>query len=353
MPPEKSGIADYSAALLPEMRKLGDVQLAPSRYDAGLYQLGNNQLHRDIYAKAITHPGVAVIHDAVLQHFFLGSMDETRYANEFVYNYGEWSRAEARTLWNERAVSGHDARYFRRPMLRRIAEASRALVVHNPAAAQRVREHAPEARVVEIPHFFVPPERQDRASVLEFRGKSGYLFGVFGYLRESKRMLTILKTFARLRRVLPDAGLLIAGEFHSKDLARAVEPYLSAPGVRKIGRMSDAEFALASEAIDCCINLRYPSAAETSGIGVRMMGLGKPVIFTEGPENASLPDDTFLAVEAGVREEHHLFELIGVLAMNPDLGREVGERAARHILRYHSLTAAAEQYWKTLCDICP
>jgi glycosyltransferase involved in cell wall biosynthesis len=353
LPPLKSGVADYAGTLLEELKKFGGVKVAPAAYDVGIYHVGNSAVHRGIYAQALARPAVAVIHDAVLQHFFLGTMREEEYVAEFAYNYGDWARAEARTLWNDRASSANDARYFARPMLKRIAEGSRAIIVHNPAAKARVLEHAPRARVVEIPHFYVPGPRPDAAAVTEFRGRFRFLFGVFGYLRESKRLFSVLKAFGRLRKMRPDVGLLVAGEFHSSDLERAVEPYLASPGVRRLGHMNEANFALAMEAVDCCVNLRYPSAGETSGIGVRLMGMGKPVICTDGDENASFPDGSYLPVEAGFREEAHLFEHLCVLESSPETGREIGRRAAEHILRYHSIKAAAEQYWKTLCDICP
>ena len=34
-----------------------------------------------------------MLHDAVLNHFFLGQLTEAAYVDEFVYNYGEWNRA--------------------------------------------------------------------------------------------------------------------------------------------------------------------------------------------------------------------------------------------------------------------
>ncbi len=121
--------------------------------------------------------------------------------------------------------------------------------------------------------------------------------------------------------------------------------------MRRIGHMNDDEFAVAMQAVDCCVNLRYPSAGETSGIGVRLMGIGKPVIFTDGRENAALPEHAYLAVESGIREEAHLFEVMSVLVTKPELGRDLGRRAAEHILRYHSIRTAAEQYWNLLCDV--
>jgi glycosyltransferase involved in cell wall biosynthesis len=350
LPPLKSGIADYSAALLPALQNLGDVRIAPAHYDVGLYQLGNNSLHREIYPLALSRPGVAVIHDAVLHHYFLGSMTRDEYIAEFAYNYGDWARAEAQTLWNDRAVSANDARYFARPMLKRIAEQSRAVIVHNPAARQRVLQHAPAARVVEIPHLFVPSPPPDEADVLNLRGRARYIFGVFGYLRESKRLFSVFQSFAKLRALRPDVELLVSGEFHSGDLEKALDPYLNARGVRRLGHLKERQFDLALAAVDCCINLRYPSAGETSGIGVRMMGIGKPVICTAGDENASLSHHTYLPVEAGVQERFHLFETMCLLAGNPEIGRAVGRRAAAHILSYHSMKAVSQQYWKILCD---
>jgi glycosyltransferase involved in cell wall biosynthesis len=350
LPPAQSGVADYAAALLPALRRFGRVEVAPSNYDIGLYQLGNNQLHREVYAAALARPGVIVLHDAVLHHFFLGSLNEAAYIDEFVFNYGEWSRSEAQSLWNARSASSQDPRYFARPMLRRVAETSLAVIVHNPAAAAIVSAHAPNARIFEIPLFFQRPAPADPVSVIEFRRPFQYLFGIFGYLRESKRLIPTLKAFARLRRICPWVGLLVAGEIHSSDLARAAKPWLADPGVRRLGHMTEAEFAIASEAADCCINLRYPSAGETSAIAARLMGLGKPVILTEGFENSSYPAGSFLSVMAGAGEEEHLFQAMAALAGNPAIGKEAGMQAAKHLVRYHSLEESAGKYWSVLCD---
>src|ERR1041385_9111112 len=154
LPPAPTGVADYSAELLPLLRGFGTVEVAAEGSDVALYHIGNNNLHRDIYQRALIWPGVVVLHDAVLQHFFLGSLDRDQYMDEFAYNYGQPSRELAGQLWEQRARSGADARYFAYPMLKRIALAARAMIVHNPAAAARVSEHAPQTPVVEIPHLF-------------------------------------------------------------------------------------------------------------------------------------------------------------------------------------------------------
>ncbi|MBZ5585010.1 MAG: hypothetical protein LAQ30_22925, partial [Acidobacteriia bacterium] len=110
LPPARSGVADYAAALLTELRRHGQVDLAPATCDVALYHLGNNPLHAGIYRRALQTPGVVVLHDAVLHHFLLGQLDEHAYIEEFVYNYGEWNREMARELWRNRASSGIDGR---------------------------------------------------------------------------------------------------------------------------------------------------------------------------------------------------------------------------------------------------
>ena len=122
LPPARTGVADYAAALLADLRSRGRVEIAPSRCDVALYHLGNNALHASIYRQALERPGVVVLHDAVLNHFLLGQLGEAAYADEFAYNYGEWNRDLARELWRDRAAAGSDPRYFDFPMLRRAAE---------------------------------------------------------------------------------------------------------------------------------------------------------------------------------------------------------------------------------------
>jgi len=352
LPPGRSGVAEYAAALLermPEARVDRDG-------DVNLYQLGNNQLHRDIYRRAMAGPGVVLLHDAVLQHFFLGSLTESEYVNEFVYNYGEWSRDLGRDLWRNRARSGSDARYFEYPMLRRVAETSLAVIVHNPAAAEAVRRHsrhrATPLEIVEIPHLYVPPADPPATyEIVRLREELGFgartsVFAVFGYLRESKRLINILRAFDAIRGQA-DVGLLIAGEFVSPDLERAAEPLLAKPGIVRIPYLSERDFWLHAAAIDVCLNLRYPTAAETSGIGVRLMGIGKPVLFTAGDELRSIPDSACVRVDGGPGEVAMISRMMSWLAHYPVDAREIGRRAANQIATHHDASHCAEAFSKT------
>lgn len=354
LPPARTGVADYAAALLRGLRQNGRVEVNAERAGINLYNLGNNQLHRTIYERALRVPGVVVIHDAVLHHFFLGSMTEGDYIQEFAYNYGAWSEGLARSLWRDRARSASDPRYFRFPMLRRICEASRSVVVHNAAAAAMVRQHAPAARVYEIPHLWdevaLPAQYDVERLRARFQGGTRKLVcGVFGHLRESKRLTRVLEATESLRRS-GRLHLVVAGEFASKDLERAVEPLLQAESITRVGYLSESDFWLYASAVDVCLNLKYPAAGETSGIAIRFMGLGKPVMFTEGREVSGYPEGSCIRVSAGEPEKDLLAAYFEWSIENRAKLAEIGRRAAAYIRTAHGLEAVSRAYWKALTD---
>ena len=356
LPPARTGVADYSAALLARLTKYGQVEIEDESADISLYHLGNNQLHRDIYDLALRRPGVVVLHDAVLHHFFLGSLSEAGYIREFTYNYGAWTQDQASELWRERARSAADPRYFRYPMLKRIAEASKAVVVHNPGAAEMVRRHAPSADIRELPFLFDPPPLPHPYKVERLRASMGIprstlLCGVFGHLRESKRVLPILRAYAR---ACSQAGiaLLVAGEFSSSDLARAAEPLLNAPGIFRLGYTPEDRFWQLALMVDVCINLRYPPAGETSAIGSSLMGVGKPVIFTAGPETSRFPETACLRVDAGEPEEEMLADYLIWLALHREDASVIGARAATYIRERHAPDHVAKLYWDVCQSVC-
>ncbi len=354
LPPAKTGVADYSAALLRHLQQLGPVEVNAASADVDLYHLGNNHLHRAIYRLALERPGVVVIHDAVLQHLFLGSLTESEYIAEFRYNYGDWGKELAGALWQGRARSATDPRYFRYPMLRRVSESSKAVIVHNPAAAQMVQQHAPTARVYEIPHLWEQPEIPPVYEVERLRRSLGVprhvlLCGILGHLRESKRVATAIRAFRRVRTKYPIA-LLLAGEFASTDLERGIEPLLASEGIIRAGYLSEPEWWRYASAVDLGINLKYPAAGETSGIAIRMMGLGKPVILSSGLETSRFPECAHLTVDSGAAEEEMLAVCLAWAAESRASLLQMGERAATYVRGEHAAERVAGLYWKLLSD---
>jgi glycosyltransferase involved in cell wall biosynthesis len=355
-PGAPTGVADYAETLLGALQATAPAGVRFGRNAAcaavNVYHLGNNRLHAGIYRRALAAPGVVVIHDAVLHHFLLGALSREEYIEEFVYNYGEWSRHIGEELWEERGASAIDARYFRYPMLRRAVENAGAVIVHNPGAAEIARAHRAK-NIHVIPHFFEQQGAPDAFEVERFRRRISVaprvtLFGIFGYLRETKRVLPCIRAFRRLHALRPDTVLLIAGNVASGDLERSLANEPAHPAIHRLPHLDNTDFRIAAAAVDCCLNLRYPAAGETSGIMIRLMGAGKPVIVTEGPETSGIPTGACLRVPAGADEADALFDQMAFVAEFPALARRIGHAAAEHIQSSHTLESAARQYQQVI-----
>jgi hypothetical protein len=239
-------------------------------------------------------------------------------------------------------------------MLRRIAERSRGVIVHNPGAAAIVRTANSTTPVEIIPHFCEIAAPPDPAVTARFRQQLGIgqdvtLFGIFGYLREPKRVIQCIETFKKLHLAKPKTALLLAGEVVSTDLARLLGTEPPHPAIFRKGHLRDEDFRIAGASVDCCLNLRYPGVGETSGIAVRLMGQGKLVIVTDSAENADFPPQAVLRVTPGVAESAELFDHMILVTEFPAMAREIGSEARLHIQRHHSLDTVARRFWEVLC----
>jgi glycosyltransferase involved in cell wall biosynthesis len=352
-PGSHSGVADYAETLRVALSLRGRVQTGAAKADVHLYHLGNNRLHEKIYARALATPGIVVLHDAVLHHFLLGTLSKEQYIAEWVYNYGEWRRNLGEELWAERSRAPVDPRYFQYPMLRRVLENSPRTIVHNPGAAAIARAQGGK-NVDVIPHFCQMDEDSFTVEAAQLRerlgiGQGSTVFGIFGYLREPKRIVPCIRAFTRLHAARPQTALLIAGETGSGDLARLLEIEGAHTAIKRLGHLSDRDLRIAGAAVDCCLNLRYPGAGETSGIAIRLMGQGKPVILTDSAENADFPACAALRVTPGVAEAEELLEHMILVTEYPGIAREIGRAARLHIRTHHGLDTVAEKYWEVLC----
>src|ERR1044072_4903027 len=103
LPPARSGIADYSEALIEQLRHRIDLQVftSASTFDADIavYQIGNNGFHGFVYETALKHPGVVVLHESNLHHLIaditIRRGDWDAYINECEYDGGPEAREVA------------------------------------------------------------------------------------------------------------------------------------------------------------------------------------------------------------------------------------------------------------------
>src|SRR5947199_9577910 len=136
LPPARSGIADYSEALVQELRHRVDLEVLTNatpnvNADIAVYQIGNNGHHGFVYETALRHPGVVVMHESNLHHLMtdltIRRGDWDAYVRECEFEGGPAALEFAERV--RRLEVGPD--YEGLPMTRRILAAARGVVVHS------------------------------------------------------------------------------------------------------------------------------------------------------------------------------------------------------------------------------
>lgn len=354
MPPSRSGIADYSEALVEPLRRHVDLEVfaegarsyEPGRFDIAVYQIGNNGYHAFAYEAALRHPGVVVMHEANLHHLIAditikrGEWDA--YLRECEYNGGPVALAHARRV---RALeTGPD--YEGVPMTRRLLYAARGVVVHSRYMAAQMEAAGFTGPVARIPHGAWIPD-VDR---MGWRHRLGVdettpLIGSFGFLKPYKRIAQSLRAFRRLLRVAPGVKMILVGEPHPElPLASMIRSLDLFGSVRVVGFAEPEEFTGYLAASDIVLNLRYPTVGESSGTLLRAMGLGRAVVVSEVGSFQEFPDDTCLKAPVGPGEEDVLFEYLNLLVTRRDLAHLLGEGARQYVARECNWETVAARY---------
>lgn len=313
LPPSRTGVAHYAAMLLPALASRVEVRAFDSLegyrredYDAVVYQLGNNPHHELAYAEAMREAGVAVLHDLVLHHLIvemtLARGDADAYVEALRANHGEagaaWARGRAAGLHTEMGN-------FLLPASIEVARRSRAVIVHNRYAADRLRSFGVTTPIHVVPHPHVHDDTTHDRDALRARlgiSNDQRVVGFFGFLTSAKRAEVVLEAFRVARDRDPRLVLLIVGEpAPNIDVAR-----IAREGVIATGYVPDDEFASYYAIADRLVNLRYPSAGETSGTLIRAFDAGKPVAVSDYAQFAEFPDTCVTKIPFGEREVQSL-----------------------------------------------
>jgi glycosyltransferase involved in cell wall biosynthesis len=379
LPPVRSGIADYSRDLLPHLAAVTDLRvvavpgqaIAPElveRYrpveverlgEDGrlpLFHMGNNPHHLEVWRLAMDSPGVVTLHDIVLHHLLieatLGHADHDSYVRRLERDHGWLGRlvGQARR-WGELSSSA----VFALPAHRELVRRQRGVLVHSRWAALEVGEENPDIEVRVVPMAVPLPPRVAAAAAREFRARFALplerpLLGSFGFQTPIKR--TDIGVRALAEPELSDAHLVIAGEVSKAlDLAALASDLGVADRVHVTGFLDYSEFEAAIAACDLCLNLRYPTAGETSASLLRVLALGRPAVVSDYAQFAELPAGVALRVPLGEGEVQALAQVAGDALADRRLLGEMGESARDHVRREHDPDRAARAFAEALTEL--
>lgn len=384
LPPNRSGVADYSVALLPFLARHSQIDLwieaseedckVPdgcsrmfysngdnlqallSSYDAVLYHLGNSPAHRSLYRVFLDHPGVVVLHDFVLHHFLAGYYLDflnlpTLYVEEMEYNYGPQGRSLGQAAIDGRGQQLWEHAPLQYPLNKRILDNARGVIVHSDFVRTAILATHPGLHVTKINHFAQITE--DATSIAALRRRYGIpedrvVVGSFGLATSAKRLEKTLRALERLRR--HDVLFLLVGQ-ETNDVARTRLENGMPDCVRTTGYVDSVAFDDYIKLSDICVNLRWPTMGETSGSLLRALASGKPCIVSNVGWFAELPSNCVAKVAVDETEELVLAAYLRELIDNSSLRAAMGANAQSYIRETCSIEMIAQQYAGFLADV--
>ena len=348
MPPERSGITDYSALLVPALRERVEVDVAPrggtASGDVAVYHLGNDaNVHGWILERLRARPGVVVLHDFVLHHLVagltLGRRDTSGYLGALERDAGLAGRLLGLGVVDGCLPPLWEVRPQDFPLCGEVLDLATGLIVHSEYVAERAREQGYDGPLWHVPMAAWPAPPAEAARV-----DGTPLFGAFGHLNVSKRVPQLLLAFARFRETHPDARLVLAG---SADPALELEWRIKQSGladaVVREDRISEERLWALLRRVDGAVLLRAPTMGETSGIAIRALSAGTPLVVSDVGSFSELPDDVALKVAPDEHEVRNLVAAFETLS-TPAVRDAIGARARALAETEHDLERVADLY---------
>jgi glycosyltransferase involved in cell wall biosynthesis len=384
LPPAPTGIADYSALLIRELAARapeveirtvsGSEQAAGFRVPADphvfLYQVGNSRYHDFLYPVLFRHPGVLVLHDLVLHHARLFSHLDSPEVRAYREDIGDASkreraryrleeyRAEAREAYpavgNELAEIalriGGGRLLYAYPLFEHLVRRSRLTLVHSESARAEVLGSCPGADVRRVRMGVPLPSLVSREEARRRLGlpQGELILASFGLVTPEKRISTAMRALRRLGAAGVRATyVLVGGSVPHYDPLREARDLGVGESLRVVGRVNDDEFRLYAFASDICLNLRYPSAGETSATLLGLLACGKPVVVTDQIHVRDLPDSVVARSSLEGDEDGLYCDLMDLIRVERRR-RELGEAARRYAQSEASPEVMAKDYLAAL-----
>ena len=367
LPPQHSGIANYSYWLVKGLHPYVDIDLYcdgpdvdaglkdefqvyplsayQSRrqlYDETIYHLGNNSLfHKEIYKLAWYFPATIVLHDYNLSAFL----------HDAFYLKSDWR------LYEEALVSGNgnsaDTKPGFIPRLRRhagtvpmsdaIVNRNRKVVVHHRWLKD---QFADADHVHVIPHFarlnYEPSAEQVEAFKQKFQIDSKqFVITCLGFINTNKLPALQVEVAGRLLAQGYPVHLLFAGETapEVKRLQAEVESSEQRGNITFTGYLDEVDYFSALSASDVVINLRKPSMGEASGTLMHALAASKPAIISDINQYREFPDRVCWKLIHDENEAQLLYEYLTVLLSN----RNVREAISANALDYAESVLALDR----------
>jgi glycosyltransferase involved in cell wall biosynthesis/SAM-dependent methyltransferase len=376
LPPERTGIADYSAAVLRQLAVHYDIDVIVSQnevddrciaadlpirevdwfrshagdFDRIVYQFGNSQFHGHMPELLEETGGTVVLHD-----FFIGHMFAERELNGLAP--GCWSRE----LYESHGYPALQERYtqdiwqvvLKYPANRGVIDNANGVIVHSQharALAGAWYGPAVGADWAVIPHPRQMPGKTDRDAARAALGLHPESFVVcsFGHVGITKCSHRLVDAWLDSRLARDERCMLIlVGETPEGEYAERVRSTILFSTLEKwiwiTGWVDDEGYRQYLAAADIAVQLRTHTRGESSLAVIDCMAHGLPTIVNAHGAMAELPTGS-VAVIPDEFEDAHLIAAMEALWLDSDRRTGLGLRAAEVVATDNRPDACAQRY---------
>lgn len=380
VPPEKSGIADYSAELLIELSEYYNITMIVeqnevsdewiksnckiencewlhknnNKIDRILYHFGNSTYHAHMFDLLEKIPGVVVMHD-----FFLSSILAQL---EYSENNNVWTRA----LYDSQGYAAvydrfHEADItdviWKYPANINIIKEAYGVIVHSKSTcslAQKWYGKNSTNYFATVPLLRYPCTKIDKEQARRILGISDNefvvcVFGLLGKTKLNHRLIDVWKQSSLSNNT--SCRLFFVGQndpdLYGQGLVNSIKDKNLAAQIIITGWVTPEDYKYFLASADCAVQLRTLSRGETSAAVLDCMNYGVPTIVNTNGSFADLPDNTVWKIPDAFSDED-LRTALETLWKNDNQREQLCTRAREEILANHSPSKCAQLYFETI-----
>lgn len=379
LPPERTGIADYSAELLEELGRYYEIEVVVNqasvnndwmlsnytvrnwewfdrnawRFDRILYQFGNSPFHIYQIPLMREHPGTVVLHD-----LFLGALSHWRAsATERDSDYLlRLYLAHGFGALQFDASRGREASIARYPSSLEILRLATGTLVHSRYSIDCVNRFygshcASQMRQVPFPKKRRPADRASARTRLGLN-ESDFVVCSFGIMAPTKLNERLLAAWLK-SELAEDSRchLVFVGENHGGEYGRMLRAkmasYEAGKRIRITGFAEHEEYRDWLAAADLAVQLRAESRGETSAAVFDCMAQGLPLIINAHATFAELDDKSVWKLTDQF-SDGQLIEALERMHRSPELRSEFALTARRNVDGIHHPSKVALAYYNAI-----
>lgn len=377
LPPVRSGIADYSAKLLPELARHYRIELIVAqedvcdpqagalwpirsvewfvdhadKYDRVLYHFGNSDSHAHMFGLLRTIPGVVVLHDfylsGVLAHLEFQRGDPDAWLGALYRSHGY------RAVLDRLQSQDDESVIWEYPCNLDVLQQALGLIVHSAYSFELATHwygasnHANWAVIPLMRQPVVSMDRRAARAALGFDEEDFLVcsFGVLGPIKANHRLLD-----AWLDSLLgqdANSHLVFVGENQNGKYGQRLVRQIKKSGTRNrihiTGWVDPDTFRNYLAAADVAVQLRTLSRGETSAAVLDCMNHGLATIINANGSNAEVPGEAVWKLPDDFLDED-LVAALESLWRDGDRRTLLGSTARRMIRCDYNPRSCADQY---------